>query len=57
MQKNGLGDVEFIVKERNESCVIEEGALVVAGLNDMSVDEVADHAWRNYKRIFFTTGD
>ncbi|USP76728.1 Deoxyribonuclease Tat-D [Curvularia clavata] len=49
--KFSLGD---LVKERNESCSIEKVALVVAGLKGLSVDEVANSAWNNSVRMFFS---
>jgi TatD DNase family protein len=49
--KFSLGDM---VKERNESCNIEKVALVVAGIKGISVDEVAESAWTNSVKMFFS---
>jgi TatD DNase family protein len=48
--KFSLGDM---VKGRNESCNMEKVAMVVAGIKDMSIDEVADSAWKNSVDMFF----
>jgi TatD DNase family protein len=42
-----------MVKERNESCKMEGVALIVAGLKDISVDEVADAAYENSTKMFW----
>ena len=39
-------------KERNESRMIERVAYVVAGLKGITVDEVAEAAWKNSTRMF-----
>lgn len=41
-----------MVKGRNESCVMEHIARIVAGIKAISVDEVADAAWRNSQSMF-----
>jgi TatD DNase family protein len=41
-----------MVKTRNESCTIERVALVVAGLKDISLEEVSRAAWQNSVRMF-----
>ncbi|KAI9368909.1 hypothetical protein BJX61DRAFT_186902 [Aspergillus egyptiacus] len=41
-----------MVKGRNESCVIERVARVVAGLKGVPVEDVARHAWENSVRMF-----
>lgn len=51
-KKRDKWDEAFTVKERNESCTMERVAFVVAGLKGMTVDEVADAAWRNSHRMF-----
>lgn len=45
-----MGDM---VKERNESCKMENVALVVAGLRNTSVEEVADAAYDNSRMMFW----
>ncbi|KAJ9143030.1 TatD family hydrolase [Pleurostoma richardsiae] len=42
----------LMVKERNESCSIDRVAFVTAGLKGLTVDEVAEAAWRNSIRMF-----
>lgn len=42
-----------MVKERNESCKIEGVALIVAGLRGISVEEVADAAYKNSTKMFW----
>ncbi|KAF2008760.1 Mg-dependent DNase [Aaosphaeria arxii CBS 175.79] len=42
-----------MIKERNESCAMERVALIVAGLKELSVDEVAEQAWTNSIEMFF----
>lgn len=41
-----------MVKERNESCAIERVAYVVAGLKGITVEEVAEAAWKNSVTMF-----
>lgn len=41
-----------MVKGRNESCIIERVARIVAGIKAISLEEVADAAWRNSNRMF-----
>lgn len=41
-----------MVKGRNESCVIERVARVVAGVKGIPLDEVVDAAWKNSIRMF-----
>ncbi|KAG9186342.1 TatD DNase family protein [Alternaria panax] len=43
-----------MVKERNESCNMEKVALVVAGIKGVSVEEVAESAWKNSVDMFFS---
>lgn len=42
----------MMVKERNESCAIGQVAFVVAGVKGVSVEEVAQAAWRNSTAMF-----
>jgi TatD DNase family protein len=51
-KKRGKWDASCMVKERNESCAIERVAYVVAGLKGISVEEVAEAAWRNSVNMF-----
>ncbi|KAI2615784.1 Mg-dependent DNase [Hypomontagnella submonticulosa] len=51
-KKRDKWDAACMVKERNESCTIERVAYVVAGLKDITVDEVAEAAWRNSTTMF-----
>ncbi|KAM5347820.1 hypothetical protein ACJ41O_007644 [Fusarium nematophilum] len=51
-KKKDKWDGRCMVKERNESCTIERVALVVAGLKGVSVDEVAEAAWKNSVKMF-----
>jgi TatD DNase family protein len=46
-----LGD---IVKERNESCNMEKVAMVVGGIKEVSVDVIAEIAWKNSVDMFFS---
>lgn len=41
-----------MIKDRNESCMISRVAFIVAGLKGLSVEEVAEAAWRNSIRLF-----
>ncbi|XHG07659.1 hypothetical protein AWENTII_010794 [Aspergillus wentii] len=41
-----------MVKTRNESCLIERVALVVAGLKGVTVEEIAQAAWDNSVQMF-----
>lgn len=41
-----------MVKGRNEPCMIERVAKVVAGIKGISVEEVCEAAWRNTNRVF-----
>lgn len=43
-----------MVKERNESCKMEIVALIVAGLRGTTVEEVADTAYKNSLRMFWS---
>lgn len=52
-KKRGKWEEGSMVKERNESCTMERVAMVVAGLKGISVEEVAEHAWRNSTDMFF----
>lgn len=51
-KKRNKWDSNCMVKERNESCMIERIAFVVAGLKGVTVEEVADRAWENSIRMF-----
>jgi len=51
-KKKDKWDAHAMVKERNESCTISRVAFVVAGLKDLSVEEVAEAAWQNSVRLF-----
>ncbi|KAI0382299.1 Mg-dependent DNase [Hypomontagnella monticulosa] len=51
-KKRDKWDAAYMVKERNESCMIERVAYVVAGLKGITVDEVAEAAWKNSTRMF-----
>ncbi|KAF4471055.1 family hydrolase [Fusarium albosuccineum] len=51
-KKKDKWDEKCMIKERNESCTMERVALVVAGLKGVSVDEVAEAAWRNSVKMF-----
>ncbi|KAF2153577.1 Mg-dependent DNase [Myriangium duriaei CBS 260.36] len=51
-KKRDKWDGKCMVKERNESCTISVVAAVVAGLKGVTVEEVADAAWRNSARMF-----
>ena len=42
----------LMVKGRNESCVIDRVARIVAGVKGGPLDEVVDAAWRNSVRMF-----
>ena len=42
----------FMVKERNESCTISRVACIVAGLKEVSVEEVVQAAWKNSTSMF-----
>ncbi|KAG6360216.1 hypothetical protein INS49_011272 [Diaporthe citri] len=41
-----------MVKGRNEPCMIERVAKVVAGIKEVSVEEVCEAAWRNTVKVF-----
>lgn len=41
-----------MVKGRNEPCMIERVAKIVAGIKDVSVQEVCEAAWRNTVKVF-----
>lgn len=43
-----------MVKERNESCCIERVAFIVAGCQGRSVQEVAEAAWENSVKMFWS---
>ncbi|KAI0887751.1 Mg-dependent DNase [Annulohypoxylon maeteangense] len=51
-KKRDKWDATCMVKERNESCTIERVAYVVAGLKGVTVDEVAEAAWKNSINMF-----
>jgi TatD DNase family protein len=41
-----------MVKDRNESCTMEQVAFIIAGLKEISVEEVTKHSWENSTRMF-----
>lgn len=43
-----------MVKTRNESCSMERVGLVVAGLQGVAIEEVAEAAWNNSCRMFWS---
>lgn len=47
----------LMVKERNESCTMGQVASIVAGLKGLSIEEVAEAAWKNSARMFRLDGD
>ncbi|KAI1849738.1 hypothetical protein JX266_004687 [Neoarthrinium moseri] len=51
-KKRDKFEMGYMVKDRFESCLIERVALIVAGLKGLTVDEVADNAWRNSTSMF-----
>ncbi|XXG96191.1 hypothetical protein Hte_002472 [Hypoxylon texense] len=51
-KKRDKWDAACMVKERNESCTIERVAYIVAGLKGITVDEVAETAWKNSVNMF-----
>ncbi|CAM1511869.1 Fc.00g093820.m01.CDS01 [Cosmosporella sp. VM-42] len=51
-KKKDKWDSKCMMKERNESCTIERVAYIVAGLKGISVEEVADAAWKNSVAMF-----
>lgn len=51
-KKRDKWDAQCMVKERNESCMIERVAFIVAGLKGIGVDEVTQQAWANSIRMF-----
>ncbi|KAI5927345.1 TatD family hydrolase [Camillea tinctor] len=51
-KKRDRWDAACMVKERNESCAIERVAYIVAGLKEISVQEVAEAAWKNSVEMF-----
>jgi len=51
-KKHGKFVLGQMVKGRNESCTIENVARVVAGVKDMSLEEVAEIAWNNSIEMF-----
>ncbi|KAJ0297367.1 hypothetical protein COL516b_010784 [Colletotrichum fioriniae] len=51
-KKKDKFEMGLMVKGRNESCTMDRVAFVVAGLKGLSVDEVADAAWRNSVKMF-----
>lgn len=51
-KKRNKWQADCMVKERNESCMMERIAFVVAGLKGITVDEVAARAWDNSTRMF-----
>ncbi|GKT45064.1 deoxyribonuclease Tat-D [Colletotrichum spaethianum] len=51
-KKKDKFEMGLMVKGRNESCTIDRVAFIVAGLKGLSVEEVADAAWRNSVNMF-----
>lgn len=51
-KKKDKFEMGLMVKGRNESCTMDRVAFVVAGLKGLSVDEIADAAWRNSVKMF-----
>ncbi|KZL68459.1 family hydrolase [Colletotrichum incanum] len=51
-KKKDKFEMGSMVKGRNESCTMNRVAFVVAGLKGLSVEEVADAAWRNSVKMF-----
>ncbi|RYP55226.1 hypothetical protein DL769_010223 [Monosporascus sp. CRB-8-3] len=51
-KKRDKFELGLMVKGRNESCMIERVAFVIAGLKGTTVEEVAEAAWRNSVRMF-----
>ncbi|KAH7194995.1 hypothetical protein DER44DRAFT_707154 [Fusarium oxysporum] len=51
-KKRDRWDAQYMVKERNESCMIERVAFIVAGLKGIGVEEVAEQARANSIRMF-----
>ncbi|OLN93056.1 Deoxyribonuclease Tat-D 2 [Colletotrichum chlorophyti] len=51
-KKKDKFEMGLMIKGRNESCTIERVAYVVAGLKGITVEEVADAAWKNSVRMF-----
>lgn len=51
-KKRNKWQADCMVKERNESCMMERIAFVVAGLKGITVEEVAARAWDNSTRMF-----
>ncbi|KAI1100355.1 Mg-dependent DNase [Jackrogersella minutella] len=56
-KKRDKWDAACMVKERNESCTMDRVAYVVAGLKGVTVDEIAEAAWRNSVDMFRLTLD
>ncbi|KXH27491.1 TatD family hydrolase [Colletotrichum salicis] len=51
-KKKDKFELGLMVKGRNESCSMDRVAFVVAGLKGLSVDDVAEAAWRNSVKMF-----
>ncbi|KAK1985136.1 TatD family hydrolase [Colletotrichum cereale] len=51
-KKKDKFEMGLMVKGRNESCAMGRVAYVVAGLKGLSVEEVADAAWKNSVNMF-----
>jgi len=51
-KKRDKFELDCMVKDRNESCLIERVAYVVAGLKDLTLEEVAEAALRNSVTMF-----
>ncbi|KAL2880773.1 hypothetical protein SGCOL_003800 [Colletotrichum sp. CLE4] len=51
-KKKDKFELGLMVKGRNESCTMDRVAFVVAGLKGLSVDDIAEAAWRNNVKMF-----
>ncbi|KAK5096781.1 hypothetical protein LTS08_007271 [Lithohypha guttulata] len=56
-KKKDKFELGMMVKDRNESCTIERVAMVVAGLKGITLQEVADAAWKNSAAMFKPQAD
>lgn len=56
-KKRDKWESSSMVKERNESCTISRIAYIVAGLKGISVEEVAEAAWKNSVEMFRLSED
>lgn len=51
-KKKDKWDAKCMIKERNESCSMERVTFIVAGLRGITVEEVAENAWKNSVKMF-----